>query len=63
LVDFGVNAAYISTPTDTHSLDGVLKASGLPANELKTTNASIRWWSFSIENAFSKQEMSVRLQF
>jgi hypothetical protein len=54
---------YISTPTDKHSLDGAWKAAGVPASELKTTNASIRWWSFSFENASSKQEMSVRLQF
>jgi hypothetical protein len=57
LVDFGVNAVYISTPTDKKSLDGVWKASGVSAIELKTASASIRWWSFSFKNASSRQEI------
>jgi hypothetical protein len=57
LVDFGVNAVYISTPTNKNSLDGVWKASGVSASELKTTSASLRWWSFSFKNASSKQEI------
>jgi hypothetical protein len=62
LVDFGVNAVYISTPTDKTSLEAVWKASGVSATELKTTSAFIRWWSYSFKNASSKPEMSARLQ-
>jgi hypothetical protein len=59
LVDCGVNAVYISTPTDKRFLDGVWNASDVPASKLKTTNASIRWWSSSYDTASSKQEISV----
>jgi hypothetical protein len=56
-VEFGVNAVFISTPTDKHSLDGVWKESGVRSTELKTIRIFIRWWSFYFMNASSKQEI------
>jgi hypothetical protein len=53
---------YIAA-TDKKGSGWRLEASGAPDGELRTANASIRGRSFTFENASSKHEMLVRLQF